>query len=132
MNDRSRLPADKSGIRPWLFGAFAIAALIAGVAHFGELRRVAETARHAQPLWLIAALLLQVSTYANVAMGWRAVLRCAGTPQPLHRLLRLAVAKLFADQVIPSAGMGGNLLLVDRLTALGTPRGTTIATCSYR
>lgn len=115
-------------IAPWLFGGLAIAALVAGVLHFGELEHVAAIARQAQPAWLLAALLFQLSTYVFVALGWQAVLRTAGASRPFSRLLRVAFAKLFADQVIPSAGMGGNLLLVDRLTALGVPRGTAVAT----
>lgn len=129
MNPRiKRAAAEPVRIAPWLCGALAIAALIAGVAHFGELERVAEIARRAQPLWLAAAVLLQASTYGSVAMGWRAVLRRADAAQPLRRLLHLAVAKLFADQIIPSVRMGGNLLLIDRLSRLGVPRGTAVAT----
>jgi len=47
--------------------------------------------------------------------------------QPIRRLVPIAITKLLADQVIPTAGMGGNILLVDRLTALGTPRGAAVA-----
>ena len=120
--------ANPAGMVPWLFGTLAVAALIGAVMHFAEFERVAEIARRAQPLWMIVAVLLQTSTYASIALSWRAVLRRARTPRPLRRLFPLAVAKLFADQVIPSAGMGGNLLLVDRLTALGVRRGTAVAT----
>jgi uncharacterized protein (TIRG00374 family) len=120
--------ARASRVAPWLFGVFALAALVVAVAHFGDLTRAVAMTRRAQPVWLLAVLLLQASTYASVALGWAAVLRRAGAPQPLRRLLPLAVSKLFADQVIPSAGMGGNVLLVDRLCALGTPRGAAVAT----
>lgn len=128
MTTRARTLHAGLGIAPWLFGVLVIAALVAAVAHFGELEHVAAIARHARPGWLLAAVLLQLATYGFVALGWRAVLRRAGARQPLPRLLRVAFAKLFADQVIPSAGMGGNLLLVDRLTALGVPRGVAVAT----
>jgi hypothetical protein len=43
-------------------------------------------------------------------------------------LCRSPLGKLFADHVIPSAGIGGNVLLIDRLTALGAPRGAAVAT----
>jgi uncharacterized protein (TIRG00374 family) len=41
--------------------------------------------------------------------------------------MRIALTKLFADQAVPSAGMGGNVILVDQLVALGVPRGTAVA-----
>lgn len=125
---RSPSPSGRSPrLARWLIGLVALAALFAAVTHFGEFERFAEMARRARPGWLIVAVLLQLSTYGSVALGWRTVLRRAGAPQPLRRLLPIAFAKLFADQVIPSAGMGGNLLLVERLTRLGTPRGTAVA-----
>ncbi len=110
-----------------LFGLLALAGLTAVVLHVGDLQTFAQTVRRAQPLWLLAAVLLQASTYASVALGWRAVLTRAGAPQPIHRLVPIAITKLFADQVIPTAGMGGNVLLVERLTALGSPRGAAVA-----
>lgn len=42
-------------------------------------------------------------------------------------LAPLAIAKLFADQIVPSAGIGGNLLLIDRLMAFGMPRAAAVA-----
>jgi len=42
--------------------------------------------------------------------------------------MRIAVTKLFADQAVPSAGIGGNALLIGPLSALGVPRGTAVAT----
>lgn len=97
------------------------------VVHFAEFKHFVALAREAQPVWLLVALALQLGTYASVALGWESVLMRAGTPQPLRKLLLVAVSKLFADQALPGAGLGGHVLLVDRLTALGTPRGTAVA-----
>jgi hypothetical protein len=43
------------------------------------------------------------------------------------QLLPLTITKLFADQVVPTAGVSGNVLLVDRLKAIGVPREHAIA-----
>ncbi len=110
-----------------LFAGAVLAGLVVVVLHFGDLRRFAEMARAADPAWLIAALVLQGATYAFLALGWSAVLDKAGAPQPLRQLLPIAFAKLFVDQVVPAAGVGGNVLLVDRLMALGTPRGAAVS-----
>jgi uncharacterized protein (TIRG00374 family) len=113
--------------RSWFFGLILIAALIGAVLHWGEIRQFALLIKRARPAWLALAVVLQLSTYASVAAGWAAVLRRAGTPMPLPRLVRIAVTKLFADQALPSAGMGGNVLLVDQLRKLGVSRGTAVA-----
>lgn len=115
------------GWRSWFFGIVIVAALVGAVLHFGEIQNFGRLISRAQPLWLGLAVLLQVATYFSVAAGWSAVLAAAGTPRPLPRLARIAVGKLFADQAVPSAGMGGNILLVDQLCALRVKRGTAVA-----
>jgi glycosyltransferase 2 family protein len=113
--------------RNWFFGLICFAALIGALLHWGEVQQFVALVEKARPGWLGLAVALQLSTYASVAAGWWIVLRRAGCPRPLFRLMRIAVTKLFADQALPSAGMGGNLLLVDQLRALGVDRGTAVA-----
>jgi glycosyltransferase 2 family protein len=114
--------------RSWIFSLMMIAALIGAVLRWSEVENFARIAAKARPEWLALALLLQLSTYASVAAGWASVLRSAGHPQPLKKLMGIAITKLFADQAFPSAGMGGNILLVDQLKHLGVPRGSAVAT----
>lgn len=116
-----------SSWRTWLTGMLLIAALIGVVLHRAEVEGFSRLVLKAQPLWLALAFVLQLTTYGSVALGWRTVLQRAGTPRRIGPLVRVAVSKLFADQVLPSAGMGGNVVLVDRLRALGVPRGTAVA-----
>ena len=94
---------------------------------FGDLQSFALTLRGANAFWLVGALIFQMTTYASVAQGWRSVLAKAGSPQSIRRLLPIAISKLFADQALPTAGMGGNMLLVNRLWTLGVPRSTAMA-----
>ena len=117
-----------SGWRSWLAGIIIVAALVGTVLHLGELRNFADLVARSKPGWLMVALLLQLSTYASLALGWQAVLREAeGHSFRLRPMLRIALSKLFADQALPTAGMGGNVLLVDQLVAIGAARGTAIA-----
>lgn len=113
--------------RGWFITILFAAALLGAVAHWGQVANFLLLLRKAQPHWLGVAVLLQLSTYASVASGWAAVLRRAGTPRPLRRLMRIAIVKLFADQAVPSAGMGGNVLLVDQLSGLGVAKGAAVA-----
>ncbi|WP_256449644.1 lysylphosphatidylglycerol synthase transmembrane domain-containing protein [Novosphingobium sp. G106] len=116
-----------TGWRAWFFGLLLLAALFGAVAHWGEIQRFAALARHTRPGWLALALGFQLSTYLCVANGWRAVLERAGTPRGLGPLMRIAVTKLFADQVLPTAGIGGNVLLVDQLRRIGVSSSTSVA-----
>lgn len=120
-------PAPAHSWRTAFIAVVLLAGLIALVLHWGDVARFSEMARAARPAWLGAAFAFQGTTYVFLALGWSAVLRRAGSPQPLRRLVRIAFSKLFVDQVVPAAGMSGNVLLVDRLTALGTPRGAAMA-----
>lgn len=117
-----------SGVwRNWLFGAVLAAALVGAALHWGQVKDIADLVTRARPAWLGLAILCQLSTYAAVAGGWAQVLNRADTPRGLLPLMRIAVTKLFADQALPSAGMAGNLLLIDQLRALGVKRGPAAA-----
>ncbi|WP_278393040.1 lysylphosphatidylglycerol synthase transmembrane domain-containing protein [Sphingobium yanoikuyae] len=127
MLEEHRRATRASGPSRWLTSILLVGLFIGAMLHFTEFEQFAQLIEEAQPGWLILILGLQLATYASVACGWSATLRRNGAPQPLSRLIRIAVIKLFADQAIPSAGMGGNVLLVDRLHALGVPRGAAVA-----
>jgi uncharacterized protein (TIRG00374 family) len=110
-----------------LLAAILGAGVVFFVRHLAELQQFVELARRGQPLWLLAALALQVTTYVSLASGWNLVLHRAGYAQSLRRLLPVAVSKLFADQALPGAGISGNVLLIERLTGLGVPRPAAMA-----
>ncbi|MDB5714769.1 MAG: hypothetical protein JWO15_2166, partial [Sphingomonadales bacterium] len=120
-------PMHGESIRSWVFAVLILGAVVLAIAHFSDLQALARTLDHAQPLWLIAALGLQATTYLCVALSWKLVLVKAGSPQSLRRLLPVAISKLSADAIIPAAGMGGNFLLIDRLGKLGVPRASSVA-----
>jgi uncharacterized protein (TIRG00374 family) len=80
-----------------------------------------------KPSWLLVATGLQLATYVGLAAQWWLVLRKARTPPEPRKLLRLTFAKHFADQVVPTAGLSGNVLLVDRLVSMGVPRANAVA-----
>src|SRR5437763_8830109 len=125
-NSEKRAPAPEAakrgGWRRWLLAALIIGGLIVGVLHWGDLKKFAELTTRAQPAWLAGALLLQVSTYVSLSAQWWLVLRKAGSGRPILKLLPLTITKLFADQVVPTAGVSGNVLLVDRLRSIEVPR----------
>jgi len=97
-------------------------------AHQAEGRRLADLLLSARPAWLGAAAALQVVTYMCAAAVWqRALRRNGGVRRSVRSLVPLGLAKLFADQALPSAGVSGTLLVVRGLIRRGVPRGLAIA-----
>ena len=116
-----------SSWRGWFLAAMLIAGLVVAVLHWGDVKRFGKLLTEAKPVWLAVAALLQLGTYVGLAAQWWLVLRRARTPESAPDLFRLTLAKHFADQVVPTAGMSGNVVVVDRLVNLGVPRNNAVA-----
>jgi uncharacterized protein (TIRG00374 family) len=114
--------------RSWLLAALLVAGLAVAVLHWGDVKRFAALVAQSEPLWLIVATLLQLGTYAGLAAQWGLALRNGHSGVGRGELFRLTLAKHFADQVVPTAGVSGNVVLVDRLMRLGVKRGKAVAT----
>jgi uncharacterized membrane protein YbhN (UPF0104 family) len=112
----------------WLIGLLLLSGLIVVVTHRVEIEQFAELARQARPLWLLLGFLLQIGTYCSVAAAWQLALRHAGARSSFVTMVRLAVAKLFSDEAMPSGGMSGTAFLVAALHRHGIPHPICLAT----
>lgn len=88
-------------------GVASVAAIILLVANFGDITAFASQAAQAKPSWLLLALLAQISTYVLLATVYGIVLYRLGQKLSIMQLFPIAVAKLFADQALPSGGVSG-------------------------
>lgn len=113
--------------RSWILAILLIGGLLLAIFHWGDVKKFGELMTKARPLWLAVAVALQLTTYLGLAAQWWVVLRKGDTPEDGISLFRLTLAKHFADQVIPTAGVSGNVLLVDRLVGMGVPRKNAVA-----
>jgi uncharacterized protein (TIRG00374 family) len=113
--------------RRWFLVLLIVGAIVVAALHWGDVKKFAELTAKAEPVWLAGALALQVSTYVSLSAQWWLVLRRAGSGKSMLSLLPLTITKLFADQVVPTAGVSGNVLLVDRLKTIGVPREQAVA-----
>ena len=93
-------------------------ALVLIVLHFGTIEEFTRLARAARPEWLFLVCVAQAATYVSASLVWRQALRRAGHPRPLITLIPLGIAKLFTDQVVPSGGVSGAILVVRGLTRI--------------
>ena len=108
---------------PWLLGIAVLAAVIAAALHLSEGRDFIRLAEDAEPWWLTIAVLLQSATYAAQGEIWRRVGTRAGAPLPGWDAFRLSLAKLFADQALPSAGISGSIVVARTLEQRGVRPG---------
>ena len=105
----------------WVIGLLGLLALILVVVHFGSLERTIELVRSAHPAWLLLAVLVQAATYLCAALVWHQALHRAGHPRTLRALIPLGIAKVFTDQVLPSGGISGTMLVVSGLIRRRVP-----------
>ena len=94
-------------------GLLLIASIFLAVTHCGELTHVLILLRNIEPFWLMLALFFQFGTYIALAFVCQGALAYGGTHYPLHKLVTLAIAKLFADQALPSGGISGIAFIVN-------------------
>jgi uncharacterized protein (TIRG00374 family) len=116
-----------SSWRGWLIAALLLGGLVVAVLHWGEVKNFAKLIASAEPIWLAIAAVLQIGTYFGLSAQWWLTLRRAKTPRAHSELFRLTFAKHFADQVVPTGGMSGNVLVVDNLVKNDVPRGNAVA-----
>lgn len=114
-------------VAPWLSGLLTLAAVVLVFSHFGTLEEFTRLIFLVEPGWFVLALAAQALTYLCVALAWHITLRRAGHPRPLGVLLRLGVAKLFTDQVVPSSGISGAILVAGALRHRGVPAHAALA-----
>ncbi len=107
----------------WLSGILLLVVVGVVIARRGEELCFADLLKHAHPSWLLGAVVLQIGTYACAAGAWQRVLARQRIHTSFWQLIPLGLAKLFMDQVLPSAGLSGTLLVVRALTRRGVPNG---------
>lgn len=105
----------------WIAGVLGFIAVVAVGLHFSSLEKMVALARSARPQWLILALGVQALTYISAALVWRQALVRTGHPLTMLALVPLGVAKVFTDQVLPSGGISGTMLVVRGLIRRRVP-----------
>lgn len=96
-----------------------VGVVVFSVRHVGEARRFATLIEHAEPLWVILAVALQVGTYVCAGTIWGRVAAAAGHPLPTPKLARLSVEKLTVDQFVPTGGLAGNVVVISAMRRMG-------------
>jgi Mg2+-importing ATPase len=98
-----------------------LAAVVTAALHRAEEESFLRLLPGLEPAWLLAAAALQGGTYLLQAAVWRLTAAAGGRAPRVADAVRLAFAKLFLDQAVPSLGLSGNALVARALAALGVP-----------
>src|SRR6187402_1923698 len=109
---QSNAPSGRS--RNWLIWLIGIAFLVGvGIVatHFSEEAHIFRLALKAKLGWLAAAMVLQAGTYIAQGEIWWSIGRMAGVPLQRSLVYKLALAKLFVDQSLPSGGASGTVVV---------------------
>lgn len=120
-------PAPRHSWTRWLPGTAILAALLWLALRGVAWRRFGEIVQRAEPAWLLAAVLLQLGTYLAAAGVLHRGIAASGVRRSILSLVPLGLAKLFIDQVVPTGGIGGTLLVVRALERRHVPRGVATA-----
>jgi Mg2+-importing ATPase len=88
---------------------------------FSEGREFVRLVARAHPRWMLLTLFIQTATYFFQGGIWRLTVRTAGAALSLGESVRLAVARLFMDQALPTAGLSGTLVMIKALEQHGVP-----------
>jgi Mg2+-importing ATPase len=115
---RSRTAA---GWAAWVLGAAFLAAVVAGALRFSEERAFLRLAEQAEPWWLAMAVLLQAGTCVAQGGVWRRVAHGCGYSLSRRAAFELSLARLFADQALPSAGSRSSILVAKALEQRDLP-----------
>ncbi len=112
----------------WAFGLLTLLTLILVVLHSSTIDEFTRLAAAASPYWFLIACVAQAATYVCAALVWRQALKRSGHPRPLRVLVPLGIAKLFTDQVIPTSGVSGAILVARGLVRRRVPMNIVLAT----
>jgi len=88
---------------------------------FSEGREFVRLAAHAHPRWMLLTLFIQTATYVFQGSIWRVVVLAARASLSVGESIRLAVARLFMDQALPTAGLSGTVVMIKALEQHGVP-----------
>jgi Mg2+-importing ATPase len=96
--------------------------VIVAAVRFSEARAFVGLLEQVNPSWVLLAVAFQLGTYVAQGSVWRRVAGAAGFRVSRWTAFELGLAKLFADQALPSAGLSSGVLIAKSLERRNVPR----------
>ena len=90
---------------------------------FSELEHTIATLQRGNPSYILLALLIQVGWFFLVGITYRSLYHLLGMKESILNLTKVAVAAIFVNVVMPTAGVGGIAIFVNSAKKDGHPTG---------
>ncbi len=123
----SALTPGRSTYAGWAMGLAVLFTVIAVIGRHTEIAQFLALIEQAKPQWLVPALAAQGLTYVLATAVWWFAMHRDGHRPRLVSLIPLGVAKLFIDQILPSGGISGTVLVTLALERRNIARPMAIA-----
>lgn len=104
-----------------LFYAISLIFFIGAIIYFSEIKETVLVARTIEPLWLTIAVLSQCGTYVLTALIYKRLLYRIYPKLQVSTttLFKASIVSLSINQTLPSAGISGNVFMVEFLEKKG-------------
>lgn len=113
----------------WVIGILVPLILLIFVwIHAEEGKQFALLLEHAEPMWILLILPFQLGTYAAAGLVWEQSIRRSGTRLPIRKLARLSIERLSVDQVVPTGGVAGSMVVIASIKHMGVKAHTAVET----
>jgi len=123
----SDLPEDSLALRKRSFLNLALTLLfliliaIFAITHTRETREFLALLGNADTGWMVLAVFLQIPTYIFTGIVWKLSAEAVNYKLDLKTVSELAVEQLSVSQLVPSAGLAGNIIVIRAMRRFGLP-----------
>ena len=101
--------------------------ILGAIVGFKQEKTAANLVLHLHLGWIAIVVVLQAGTYLGTGAAWDVILRRFGVQTKLLGVAALGIEKLFIDQLVPTLGVGGSLMIMHGLIQRGVKRGIAAA-----
>jgi uncharacterized protein (TIRG00374 family) len=105
--------------RIWIFWILAAALIWVLISRFAEIEEIADLLVSGSPLWITAAIMLQLLYYMVFTEMFRSAFFTVGVDSQMNALLPLTFGSQFLNTIAPTWGMAGVALFIDDLSNRG-------------
>ena len=104
-------------------GLLAVAYIVFSLA---EIESILATLRRTNPLYLVAAVVVEAVVLVNSAATFTALYRLVGLHESRRRMFLMVAAGTFVSVIVPSGGMGGMAVFMDAARRRGLSTGRVV------
>lgn len=114
-------------VASWILGLSGLIAVVYFVLRFNDLRLFVSLVGRANLRWLLLALSCQALTYIFASLVWKISLSPSQPKLPFTSLLKIGFLQISANQMLPTSGLSGTLVVIRALKARGVKTASALS-----